>query len=161
MKRTALFPGSFDPFTVGHESIVNRALPLFDKIVIMVGYNIAKNGLFPIDKRVEWIKAVFKDSPKVEVISYSGLTIECCKEVGALFMLRGVRSSSDLEYEQSVAAINRDLNPEIESIILLSDPSISHISSSTVRELLKYRQDVSKMLPSKTPIEELYKIFNR
>ena len=145
-KRVALFPGSFDPFTRGHESIVRRALPLFDKFVIAIGVNADKRSFMSMEQRQLWIKRVFKDDPRVEVITYSGMTVDAAREVGAAFIVRGVRLIQDFENEKHLAEVNRDLTG-IETILLYTLPEYSHISSSIVRELARYGQDVSAYLP--------------
>ena len=118
MDKIAIFPGSFDPFTIGHESIVLRALPIFDKIVIMIGYNVNKQSFYPIEKRLKWINQVFKDEAKIEVQIYDGLTVDFCKKVNAKYILRGIRTSSDFEYERAIAQVNKKMHPEIESVFL-------------------------------------------
>ena len=145
-KRIALFPGSFDPFTRGHESIVRRALPLFDKFVIAIGVNADKRSFMTMEQRKTWIEKVFQDDPRVEVISYNGMTVDVAREVGAQFIVRGVRLIQDFENEKHLAEVNRDLTG-IETILLYTLPEYSHISSSIVRELARYGQDVSKYLP--------------
>lgn len=145
-RRIALFPGSFDPFTVGHESIVERALPLFDEIVVAIGVNYNKLTLTTLEERVEWIKGIFRNEPRVKVISYEGLTVDAARQCGATFMLRGVRMIQDFEYEKNLAEVNRALSG-IETVLLYTLPEYSHISSSIVRELVKYGQDVSAYLP--------------
>ena len=144
--RVALFPGSFDPFTRGHESIVRRALPLFDKFVIAIGVNADKRSFMTMEQRQAWIERVFKDAPQVEVITYSGMTVEAARQVGAQFIVRGVRLIQDFENEKHLAEVNRDLTG-IETILLYTLPEYSHISSSIVRELVHYGQDVSAYLP--------------
>ncbi len=145
-KRVALFPGSFDPFTRGHESIVRRALPLFDKFVIAIGVNADKRSFMSMEQRQSWIERVFKDDPRVEVITYSGMTVDAAREVGAAFIVRGVRLIQDFENEKHLAEVNRDLTG-IETILLYTLPEYSHVSSSIVRELARYGQDVSAYLP--------------
>ena len=145
-KRIAIFPGSFDPFTRGHESIVRRALPLFDKFYIAIGVSADKNPFMSAEQRKSWIEEIFKDDPRVEVITYSNLTVEVADEVGAQFIVRGVRLIQDFENEKHRAEVNRDLSG-IETILLYTLPEYSHISSSIVRELYRYGQDVSKYLP--------------
>ena len=142
----ALFPGSFDPFTRGHESIVRRALPLFDRFVIAIGVNSGKRSFMTMEQRKAWIENVFKDDPRVEVIAYNGMTIEAAHNVGAQFIVRGVRLIQDFENEKHLAEVNRDLSC-IETILLYTLPEYSHISSSIVRELYMYGQDVSPYLP--------------
>ena len=136
--RTAIFPGSFDPFTIGHYDIVQRALPLFDEIVIGVGIN--------AQKRVEAIKKAFRDEPKVRVMTYETLTVDFAHEVGATFMLRGVRSTVDFEYEKAFAEANKQLSG-IETVLLLTKPEYEHISSSLVRDLYSYGKDITPYLP--------------
>ncbi len=145
-QRIALFPGSFDPFTRGHESIVRRALPLFDRFIIAIGVNADKRSFMTMEQRKAWIESVFKDDPHVEVRTYSGLTVDLAREVGAQFIVRGVRLIQDFENEKHLAEINRDLTG-IETILLYTLPEYSHISSSIVRELVRYGQDVSPYLP--------------
>ena len=145
-ERVAIFPGSFDPFTVGHESIVRRALPLFDRFVIAIGVNADKRSFMTMEQRKSWIERVFEAEPKVEVVTYNGMTVDIAKEVGAQFIVRGVRLIQDFENEKHLAEVNRDLTG-IETILLYTLPEYSHISSSIVRELFKYGQDVSAYLP--------------
>ena len=151
-KRVALFPGSFDPFTRGHESIVRRALPLFDRFIIAIGVNADKRSFLTMEQRKAMIESVFKDDPRVEVISYTGLTVDVAREVGAGFIVRGVRLIQDFENEKHLAEVNRDLTG-IETILLYTLPEYSHISSSIVRELHRYGQDVSRYLPEGTNLE--------
>lgn len=145
-KRIALFPGSFDPFTIGHESIVERALPLFDEIVVAIGVNYNKLTLTTIEDRLKWINGIFRNEPRVKVVAYDGLTVDAAKKYGARFMLRGVRMIQDFEYEKNLAEVNRALSG-IETVLLYTLPEYSHISSSIVRELVKYGQDVRAYLP--------------
>ena len=151
-KRVALFPGSFDPFTRGHESIVRRALPLFDRFIIAIGVNADKRSFLTMEQRKAMIESVFKGDPRVEVISYTGLTVDVAREVGAGFIVRGVRLIQDFENEKHLAEVNRDLTG-IETIRLYTLPEYSHISSSIVRELHRYGQDVSRYLPEGTNLE--------
>ncbi len=148
MEKTAVFPGSFDPFTIGHESIVLRALSLFDKIIIGVGSNVGKQPFFSLEKRVEMISVLFQDDPRVEVIGYDDLTIEFCKRVGATHMLRGLRTSADFEYEKSIAQVNQVMLPEVESVFMLTLPQHVSINSSVVREILRFGGDVSQFVPA-------------
>lgn len=152
MSKTAIFPGSFDPFTIGHESILNRALPLFDKIIIAVGYNTNKEGFFPLEDRLGWIKTVFEDEKKVEVMKYEGLTVDFCSSVGAQYILRGLRTSSDFEYERAIAQMNRSMHPEIESVFLLTQPEHTHVASTIVRDIILHGGDASMFLPDKIKI---------
>lgn len=147
-ERIVLFPGTFDPFTVGHKSLVDRALPLFDRIIIAVGENDSKSTTVPVDDRIEAIARLYGDDPRVEVIAYSGLTVDACRQHQARWLLRGVRSVVDFEYERSMADINRML-AGIETVILYSLPEYASISSSIVRELEKYDQDTSAFIPTR------------
>lgn len=150
MKRIALFPGSFDPFTKGHEDIVLRGLKLFDEIIIAIGYNSQKNGrYFKIDLMVNLITKTFADYPAIQVKTYSELTAEYAKKNGARFLLRGLRNTSDFEYENSIAQVNRYLNTDLESVFLITSPEFASISSSLIREVHRYGGDVSQHLPYK------------
>jgi len=147
MQRIALFPGSFDPFTVGHESIARRALPLFDRVIIGIGTNENKTDFFPLEKRIQWIKNLFADEQKVEVKTYKRLTIDFCRETGASYLLRGLRTSADFEFERAVGQVNKLLDPEIETVFLLTKPEHSFISSSIVRDVYKNGGDISSFIP--------------
>ena len=144
--RKAIFPGTFDPFTLGHHSIVKRTLAFMDEVIIGIGYNDQKHCLLPIEKRLESIRKVYADEPRVKVLAYSGLTVDFAQKQGAEFMVRGIRSVKDFEYEESIADINRKLSG-IETIFLFTEPELSAVSSSVVRELLRYGKDVSAFLP--------------
>lgn len=146
-KKIAVFPGSFDPITKGHESIIQRCLPLFDQIIIGIGYNSNKHYYFSQDRREHFIHETFKGEEKILVKRYSGLTVEFCKEVGAKYILRGLRTSADYEFERGIAQMNRALAPEIDSIFVVADPALSHISSTIVRDILLYQGDVTKFIP--------------
>ncbi|MBS7351938.1 MAG: pantetheine-phosphate adenylyltransferase [Candidatus Limisoma sp.] len=145
-QRIAIFPGSFDPFTVGHHSIVMRALPLFDKIVVAIGTNAAKYAMMSESRRVEALRELYADNEKIEVISYEGLTVDAAKMCGAKFILRGVRMIQDFEYEKNLAEVNRSISG-LETVLLYTLPEFGHISSSIVRELIRYGRDVSSLLP--------------
>ncbi len=145
-ERIVLFPGTFDPFTIGHKSLVDRALPLFDRIIIAVGENDAKSSVVPVEDRIEAIARLYGDDPRVEVIAYSGLTVDACRQHQARWILRGVRSVTDFEYERSMADINRRL-AGIETVILYSLPEMAAISSTVVRELEKFDYDTSEFIP--------------
>jgi pantetheine-phosphate adenylyltransferase len=147
MKRIAVFPGSFDPITKGHESIIMRAIPLFDEIIVAIGLNVDKSAYFPIEKRLQWINKVFKDIPSVTVTGYSGLTVDFCRKSKALYILRGLRTSSDFEFERSVGQVNKKLYPDIESVFLLTLPEYASLTSSIVREVHRYGGDVSQFVP--------------
>ncbi|MFT4969471.1 MAG: pantetheine-phosphate adenylyltransferase [Chitinophagales bacterium] len=148
MSKIAVFPGSFDPITVGHEDIVKRALPLFDKIIIAIGVNTQKKYLYSLETRLQWLKDVFGDDPKVEITSYEGLTINFCKEKKADYIVRGIRSSADFEYEKTIAHLNNAMEETLETILILSKPELSSISSTIVREIIKGKGDVSKFVPA-------------
>ncbi|WP_421918135.1 pantetheine-phosphate adenylyltransferase [Marinifilum sp.] len=148
MERIAIFPGSFDPFTIGHESIVSRALPLFDKITIAIGYNSEKKQFFPIEKRILWIKEAFHNNPKIEVETFSGLTVEYCKSKNAHFILRGLRTAADFEYERAIAQINKKMAYDLESIFLLTTPEHTMITSTIVRDIIRHGGDASQFLPN-------------
>jgi len=148
MKRVAVFPGSFDPFTIGHESIVRRSLSLYDKIIIMVGYNANKKSFFSIEKRVKWIKQVFKNDKKIEVQIHEGLTVDFCKKVGAKYILRGLRTSSDFEYERAIAQVNKKMHPEIETVFLLTLPEHTPVNATIIRDIVFHGGDASMFLPS-------------
>ncbi|MBN2214430.1 MAG: pantetheine-phosphate adenylyltransferase [Bacteroidales bacterium] len=149
MEKIALFPGSFDPFTIGHESIVSRALPLFDKIIVAIGYNTDKDGFFSLDRRMTWIKMVFKGEKNIEVIKYRGLTVDLCRKVNARFILRGLRTSADFEYERAIAQMNKVMYPEIETVFLLTLPEHTHITSTVVREIIRLGGDAHAFMPEK------------
>ncbi len=147
MTKIAIFPGSFSPFTVGHQSIVDRALPLFDKIIISIGINSEKNQYFSIEERLQWIKDVYGNNPKIEIKFYEGLTVDFCKKENANYILRGLRDSHDFKFEKGIAQMNKDLNKEVETIFIITPPEISHISSSIIRDIIKNGGDVSKFIP--------------
>lgn len=152
MNKTAIFPGSFDPITVGHIDVVLRAVPLFDEIVIAIGINTQKKYLFTLEQRIEWIKKVFKDEPKVSVESYTGLTVNYCKTRNAKYIIRGIRSSADFEYEKTIAQLNHMMMPELDTFLILSSPEYSAISSTIVREIIIGNGDTSKFLPKEVDI---------
>lgn len=145
--KIAVFPGSFDPITIGHESIIKRAVPMFDQIIVAIGKNADKKNFFPLEKRIEWIKTVFKDYPSIVVSEYSGLTIDFCKSVNAQYLLRGLRTSADFEFERRVGQINKLLYPEIETIFLLSLPEHTSLSSSIIRDIVSNGGDASIFVP--------------
>jgi len=147
MSKIAIFPGSFDPFTVGHESIVLRAINLFDKIIIGIGSNVGKTTLFSVEQRFEMLKELFSENHKIEIMCYDGLTINFCKRVDARYILRGLRSSSDFEFEKIIAQVNREMSPEVETVFMPTLPEHTAISSSIVREILHHGGDVSKFVP--------------
>jgi pantetheine-phosphate adenylyltransferase len=147
MKRIALFPGSFDPITLGHESLVRRALPLFDEIVIAIGANSEKKHMFSIGQRISWIEQVFKNDEKVRVETYSGLTVDFCKKIGAGFILRGLRTAVDFEFERGIGQVNLLLANNIETVFLLTDADLTPITSSIVRDVIRHGGNISKLVP--------------
>lgn len=146
-KKIAVFPGSFSPFTKGHQSIVNRALPLFDEIIISVGINSSKNDYFSIQEKVQWIEKVFAKEDKVKVMRYEGLTIDHCITVKANYILRGLRDSHDFKYEKGIAQMNHSMQNNIETIFIITEAKYSHISSTLVRDIIKNGGDVSQFVP--------------
>lgn len=147
MQRIALFPGTFDPITIGHVNIIERALPLFDKILVGIGHNSNKSTLFTIEQRLQWIADTFKNEPKVEGIAYEGLTVACCRNYQAAYILRGIRTMADFDYEKNIAQMNKIIYPDIETIFLMCDPAYTPISSSVVRDLIRNQGDASTFLP--------------
>ncbi len=147
MTRIAVFPGSFDPITKGHESIVKRAMPLFDSIIVAIGSNSTKTSMFPLEKRKLWLEQTFASCPNVEVVDYSTLTIDLCRKHGANYILRGLRSVTDFEYESNIAKMNRMMEPGIETIFMLTLPEFSGIHSTIIREIIKNKGDVSQFIP--------------
>ncbi|NPA45357.1 MAG: pantetheine-phosphate adenylyltransferase [Chlorobi bacterium] len=153
MKR-AIFPGSFDPFTIGHESIVLRALDIFDEIIIAIGYNTTKSGYFTVENRQKIIEKIFEGNKKIKVTSYSKLTVDFCKENNINFILRGLRTASDFEYERAIAQMNHFLSEKIETIFLLTEAEHTPISSTILREILKHGGDVSRFVPKGICLKE-------
>ena len=147
MQRICLFPGTFDPVTLGHTDIINRALPLFDKIYIGIGRNANKQPMFSEEQRLDWINSIYANNDKVEAVVYDGLTVDCCKKTGANFILRGIRYVNDFEYEKAIADMNRSIAENIETVFLTCLPQYTSIASTLVRDVLKYGGDVSKFLP--------------
>lgn len=153
MKRIALFPGSFDPITLGHHNIITRALPLFDEIIVAVGQNATKNYMFSLPQRIKWIEETFANNPKVTVESYSGLTVDFAKKVGANFLLRGVRNPADFEFEKAVAQANREMVPELDTVFLLTSAQYAFISSSIVRDVLRNGGNYKLFVPHQVRLE--------
>lgn len=147
MKRTAVFPGSFDPVTKGHQSIVLRAIPLFEKIIVAVGVNAEKAGFFSVEQRVTWLKSVFADYPTIEIDTYSGLTVDFCKKRNIRYIIRGLRTSADFEFERSIGQINKQMHPSIETVFLLTTPEFTALNSSIVRDIIRNKGDVSAFVP--------------
>lgn len=146
-QRICLFPGTFDPVTFGHIDIVNRALPLFDKLFIGIGVNANKEPMFPAEQRSQWFKDIFKNQPKVDVVIYEGLTVDCCEKIGANYVLRGIRYVNDFEYEKAIADMNRSLDKNIETIFLTCLPEYTSVASTLVRDVLRYGGDISRFVP--------------
>lgn len=156
MQRIALFPGTFDPITLGHTDIIDRALDLFDEIVIGIGTNSSKTPMFSLEQRIQWIKDIYVHTPKVKVHTYAGLTAKYCEEIGARFILRGIRGVVDFEYEKAIADVNRMMDTKLETVFLSCTPKYSTIASSLVRDVLKYGGDATPLLP-----EQVLKHINR
>ncbi len=154
-EKISIFPGSFDPFTAGHESVVQRALPLFDKIIIGVGDNIEKNTLLSLDKRIKIIKKVFEGNKKIEVMSYSGLTVDFAQKNNCKYILRGLRTAADFEFERAIGQTNKLLDESIETVFILTKPEHTFISSSIVRDVFKNKGNLTQLLPSNITKEDL------
>jgi pantetheine-phosphate adenylyltransferase len=147
MQRICLFPGTFDPLTLGHVDIINRALPLFDKIIVGIGLNAAKAPMFSAEQRLQWVSDIYASDNRVEGAVYDGLTVEYCKKIGAHFILRGIRYVSDFEYEKTIADANRTLDKTIETIFLTGEPKYTSVASTIVRDILRNGGDASPFLP--------------
>ncbi|HSF45471.1 MAG TPA: pantetheine-phosphate adenylyltransferase, partial [Chitinophagaceae bacterium] len=147
MQRICLFPGTFDPVTLGHVDIIKRAIPLFDKIVVAVGINAAKTPMFSPEQRLQWIEEIFSDEPVISGAVYEGLTVKFCQEIGARFILRGIRYVSDFEYEKTIADANRTMDPGIETIFLTGEPKYTSVASTIVRDIIRNRGDARPFLP--------------
>ena len=154
MKKIAVFPGSFDPFTIGHEGIVLRALDLFDEIIIAVGANALKKSYYPLSVRKEMISKVFQNEPRISVDHYEGLTVDFCRKNGANFLLRGLRTAADFEFERAIAQVNRALTPEVESVFLLTIPEHTPINSTIVRDIIRSGGDASRFVPSSINLKD-------
>ncbi len=147
MNRVALFPGTFDPITIGHLDIIQRALPLFDRLIIGIGRNANKTAMFTEELRLQWVNEIYKNEPHVSAIIYEGLTIECCQKVGANFIIRGIRYVNDFEYEKAIADMNRSLDPEIETVFLTCLPQYTSVASTLVRDVIRNGGNVEPFLP--------------
>lgn len=147
MQRICLFPGTFEPLTLGHVDIINRALPLFDKIVVGIGLNAAKAPMFSAEQRLHWVSEIYANDSRVEGAVYDGLTVDYCKKIGAHFILRGIRYVSDFEYEKTIADANRTLDKTIETIFLTGEPKYTSVASTIVRDILRNNGDASPFLP--------------
>ena len=148
MQRICLFPWTFDPVTLGHVDIIDRSLPLFDKLVVGIGLNASKSLMFSAEQRLKWIKEIYKDQPKVEGAIYEGLTVNFCKTIGAKFIIRGIRYVSDFEYEKTIADANRTLDKTIETIFLTGEPKYTSVASTIVRDIIRNGGDASHFLPA-------------
>ena len=155
MQKIAVFPGSFDPITKGHESIVKRAIPLFDKIIIAVGENTEKKQYFTIEQRMKWIKKVFDGYSEISVEKYSGLTVDFCRKVNAKYILRGLRTSADFEFERSIGQMNKLMLPEIETVFLLTTPEFTALNSSIVRDILRHGGEARQFIPDVIDLKDL------
>jgi pantetheine-phosphate adenylyltransferase len=147
MERIAFFPGTFDPLTFGHLDIIERSLPLFDKLFIGIGVNSSKVPMFSPQQRLDWLNKIFENEDKIESVIYEGLTVDCCKNVGANYILRGIRYVNDFEYEKAIADMNRSLDGNIETIFLTCLPKYTSVASTLVRDVLRYGGDVSQFVP--------------
>ena len=158
--RICLFPGTFDPVTLGHTDIIDRALPLFDKIIVGIGRNINKTPMFSDQQRIDWLNEIYVDNENVQAVLYDGLTVNCCKEVGAKFILRGIRYVNDFEYEKAIADMNRSLADNIETVFLTCLPQFTSVASTLVRDVLRNGGDVSPFLPKAVnrSIKKIYKV---
>ncbi|MDP4264549.1 MAG: pantetheine-phosphate adenylyltransferase [Bacteroidota bacterium] len=156
MTRICLFPGTFDPVTLGHVDIIDRSLPLFDKVVVGIGLNASKAVMFSAEQRLQWIQEIYKDQPKVEGAVYEGLTVNYCREIGAKFIIRGIRYVSDFEYEKTIADANRTLDKSIETIFLTGEPKYTSVASTIVRDIIRNGGDASPFLPG-----EVYKSLKK
>jgi len=145
--KTAIFPGSFDPITDGHIDLVRRFAPLFDKIIVAVGVNSAKKGLFTVDQRIKWLEQVFADDASINVGQFSGLTVNFCKDQNARYLVRGLRNASDFDYEKTISQLNNIIGDNVETLFFISKPEYSHISSTIVREIIKGKGDISNFVP--------------
>lgn len=147
MKRTAVYPGSFDPFTNGHLNIINRAMRVFDEIIVSVAHNVSKKTIFTLDERVELIQQIFEDYPQIKVDSFHGLLVEYARQKGTNILLRGMRSVSDFEYELQMAISNKTLNPELETVFMVTDSQYTHISSSLIKEIVTLGGSAKHLVP--------------
>ena len=147
MSKIALFPGTFDPFTLGPLDIVNRGLNMFDEVVVAIGVNTGKKHMFSLEQREQWIKEIFEDEPRVRVASYEGLTAKYAEQIGAQFILRGLRTNQDFTYEKQIAYVNEDMSPTINSVFLMSHQTNATVSSTIVRDLIQFGGDFEKYLP--------------
>lgn len=157
MEKIAVFPGSFDPFTVGHESIVLRGLSLFDRVIVAIGQNSSKNNRFTVEQRVRMIQEIFADEPRVEITAFEGLTVDFCQKINAKFILRGLRTSADFEFERAIGQVNKVMSSDIETVFLLTSTSHTPINSSIVRDILQNNGDVTPFIPKSLDIKKYLK----
>ncbi len=155
MEKIVVFPGSFDPITIGHVDLVRRALPLFDEVVVAVGVNDQKKTLFSLDQRLAWLRKVFAEEPQVRVDHFENLTVDYCNRIGARYLLRGLRNASDFDYEKTISQLNHIIGHGMETLFLISRPAYSHISSTIVREIIKGGGDAAPFIPDAIHIDRL------
>lgn len=151
MNNIAVFAGSFSPFTKGHEDIIRKALPLFDKIIIAIGQNYNKKDVFSVEQRMNWIQTLYQPNPKIEVLAYEGLTVDMCKKVGAGYLIRGLRNAADFQMEHEMYLINKQLAPDIDTVLIPASPQLAAVSSSLVRELWQLKADYTPFVSYKLP----------
>lgn len=152
--RVAIFPGSFDPITIGHVDIIKKALPLFDKIIISIGTNTQKKSLFSLDQREQWIRDVFSGEPKIAVDHFDGLTADYAKKIDSHYLLRGLRNGSDFDYEKTISQVNQTISKGLETIFFISSPEVAHISSTVVREIISGGGDASPFIPKEINLKD-------
>jgi pantetheine-phosphate adenylyltransferase len=155
MKRTAVFPGSFDPITIGHQEIIKRALPLFDEIIVAIGINTNKKYMFTLETRKKWLERTFGSEPKIKVKTYEGLTVEFCRSVNASFILRGLRNPADFEYERNIAQMNHAIANGIETICLITSPEHSAINSTIVRDIIAHKGNAKPFVPNEIDLNDI------
>jgi pantetheine-phosphate adenylyltransferase len=153
--KIAVFPGSFDPITIGHVEIVKRALPLFDTVIVAVGINESKQSLFSLEQRLAWLKEVFEGHSNIQIAHFEGLTAHFCAQVGAKYLLRGLRNASDFDYEKTISQLNQIIGQQLDTVFLISQPEYSHISSTIVREIIKGGGDVTPFIPKSIKISSV------
>jgi pantetheine-phosphate adenylyltransferase len=154
MARIAVFPGTFDPITKGHENLIRRAMPLFDQVVVAIGINAEKKFMFDLAQRVKWIEQTFSFDDKVKVMSYEGLTVNFCRSIGASYIVRGLRNAEDFQFEKGIAQMNRELAPDVDTIFLVTNPEYAAYSSSIVRDIIRHGGDVSRFVPNTIQIND-------